>query len=144
MKSMSLSCKAILLIIVLYGCSSSISLFNEQAYQQDVSLKIESLYLMDKANEPFNTHQKEVRDLQKLLNIALEYAKGRPKNRITARQWEILADSTRNLLGGFLKRWKDSETLSPTFIREAEGLVSDGFDTIIGLESGKIKPSEVE
>lgn len=99
---------------------------------------------MDHAVEPYAMHQNEVLDLRKRLDIAYEYAKGRPKNEITARQWEILTDSSRNLLGGFLKRWKDSNTLSHTFVRESKGLVSDGFDTIIGLESGKIKPSDVE
>lgn len=144
MRGIGNSAKAILLVIILWGCGSSISLFSEQAYQQAVSLKIESLSLMDEASEPFQQHQKEVMDLWKKLEIAHEYARGRPKNEITTRQWEILTDTTRNLLGGFLKRWKDSETLTPTFIREAKGLVSDSFDTIIGLESGKIKPAEME
>jgi hypothetical protein len=30
------------------------------------------------------------------------------------------------------------------FITEAQVLVSDAFDTIIGLESGKINPSELK
>jgi hypothetical protein len=47
-------------------------------------------------------------------------------------------------LGGFLKRWKDEETLSAMFVSEAQILVSDAFDAIIGLESGKIKPSEIK
>jgi len=131
-------------VIVLCGCRPTISLFSEQAYQQAVTLKIESLAVMDEAHEPFDSHHDEVTELKKQLEIAHEYAKGRPNNQITTRQWEILADSSRNLLGGFLKRWKDSGTLSATFIQEAKGLVSDGFDTIIGLESGKIKPSEME
>jgi len=144
MLSISKSCKTILLVLLLWGCGSSISLFSEQAYQQAISLKIESLSLMDNAVEPFEAHQDEVLELKKQLDIAHEYAKGRPKNEITTRQWAILTDSSRNLLGGFLKRWKDSNTLSRTFIRESKGLISDGFDTIIGLESGKIKPSDVE
>ncbi len=138
------SCKTILMVLILWGCSSSISLFSEQAYQQAISLKIESLSLMDKATESYDVHQNEVIELKKQLDKSHEYAKGRPKNEITTRQWEILTDSSRNLLGGFLKRWKDSNTLSSTFIRESKGLVSDGFDTIIGLESGKIKPSDME
>jgi len=73
---------------------------------------------------------------------AYEYAKGRPKNEISAQQWEKLKDPDKNLLGGFIKRWMEKETLKKTFIQGAKGIVSDAFDTIIGLESGKIKPSE--
>lgn len=40
------------------------------------------------------------------IDIAYEYAKGRPKNAISARQWEILKGPNRHLLGGFLQRWK--------------------------------------
>ena len=64
-------------------------------------------------------------------------------NDISAQQWRILIDSERNLLGGFLARWKKESRLSATFVTEAKGLVSDVFDTIIGLESGKIKPDQV-
>jgi hypothetical protein len=41
-----------------------------------------------------------------------------------------------------LKRWKTEDTLSEIFVTEMQTLVSDAFDTIIGLESGKIDPSE--
>lgn len=44
----------------------------------------------------------------------------------------------------FLKRWETDGTLSQMFITEMQMLVSDAFDTIIGLESGKIDPSEVK
>jgi hypothetical protein len=75
------------------------------------------------------------------VNIAYEYAKGRPKNTFSARQWEILKDPERNLLGGFLKKWKDEKVLGKTFVDDAIELVGDAFDTIIGLESGKVKPN---
>jgi hypothetical protein len=41
-----------------------------------------------------------------------------------------------------LKRWEAEGTLSEMFVTEMQTLVSDAFDTIIGLESGKIDPSE--
>ena len=52
-----------------------------------------------------------------------------------------IKDPTRNSLVGFLKRWENKNQLDKTFIQEAKALVSDGFDAVIELESGKIKPT---
>jgi hypothetical protein len=76
------------------------------------------------------------------LEKAYEYAKGRPKNDIVTKQWEIMKNPNRNLLGGFLVRWKKKGVLSKTFIAEAKKNIALGFDQIIGLESGKIKPKD--
>lgn len=131
------------LIFLLAACSH-ISRFSPYAYEQSTSLKVESLDLMSKATEPYNDHKDEVEALKIKLEKAYEYAKGLPKNEISAKQWQILLDPKRNLLGGFLERWENESTLSEAFVREEKGLVSDAFDTIIGLESGKIKGNEVE
>ena len=98
---------------------------------------------MDKATEEYSANKDIVEDLKTKLQKSYEYSKGRPKNDISTKQWEILISPDRNLLGGFLKRWESKNTLSRAFIDDAKGLVGDAFDTIIGLESGKIKSSEV-
>jgi hypothetical protein len=123
---------------------ASISPYSPTAYQYATSLKVESLMLMDKATEPYATHQSEVEALVTKIAIAYEYARGRPKNEISTRQWEILKDPNRHLLGGFLQRWKGESQLSRPFITEAQGLVADAFDTIIALESGKVAPAQVQ
>lgn len=120
------------------------AVFSEQAYQQAVSLKVESLDLMDKATENFSAHQTAVEQLQTDLQKAYQYAQGRPKNETTTRQWEILIDPEGNLLGGFLARWEEKGNMSEVFIEENKKIISDAFDTIIELESGKRKPSELE
>jgi hypothetical protein len=132
------------LILFSFSCRPGISLFSEQAYQQAVYLKTASLRFMDLAVEPFELHADEAEQLLFEIETAYEYAKGRPDNELSTRQWELLKDPERNLLGGFIQRWRDEETLSPAFVREARGVISDAFDSIIGLESGKIKPSEVQ
>jgi hypothetical protein len=129
---------ACLALILGSGCFSRlISPYSETAYQLATSLKVESLILMDKATEPYSTQRQKVEAFQENLQKALEYAKGRPKNEMSARQWELMLDPNRHLLGGFLQRWRERGRLSRTFIDEAKPLVSDGFDEIIGLESGK-------
>lgn len=125
------------------SCTPQISMFNEAAYRQAVELKVASLDLIDHASEPLSENIDEAERLKLELLKAWEYAKGRPDNEITARQWEILIDPNRNLLGSFFVRWEERGTLPPALVREFKLIISDTFDTIIALESGKMKPEEV-
>jgi hypothetical protein len=127
----------------LWSCSS-ISVFSPEAYKQAVDLKVESLNLMSFATSQFEDHQENITELRTELKKAYEFALGRPDNELSAQQWEILIDKDGNLLGGFLKRWETEGTLGEMFISEMQLIVADAFDTIIGLESGKIDPSELK
>jgi hypothetical protein len=124
-----------------WSCSN-ISVFSPEAYKQAVDLKVESLELMSFATLPYADYVENVTYLKTELRKAYEFALGRPNNELSAGQWEILINEEGNLLGGFLKRWEAEDTLSEIFVTEMQTLVSDAFDTIIGLESGKIDPSE--
>jgi hypothetical protein len=99
---------------------------------------------MSDATMPYAESVDEIAYLETELAKAYEFSKGRPDNEISTKQWEILINPDGNLLGGFLKRWEEEETLSQMFVTEMEMLVGDAFDTIIGLESGKINPSEIK
>lgn len=134
---------ALSLIILFWSCST-ISVFSPEAYKQAVDLKVESLELISFATTPYSDYKEDVEDLKTELNKAYEFSKGRPKNEISTKQWEILINPDGNLLGGFLKRWKEEENLSQMFVTEMQILVGDAVDTIIGLESGKIDPSEIK
>jgi len=135
---------ALFVVGTLTACGPTISQFNETAYQQATALKVESVRLMDAATEPYDEHADSVRALKKELDKALEYAKGRPRNEITTKQWEILIDADGNLLGGFLARWKQESTLNEVYVSEKKEQVREAFNTIIELESGKIKPGDVQ
>jgi hypothetical protein len=130
--------------MVLTSCGNLQSLYSEQAYQQAVSLKVESLELITRATAPYSESQGAVKQLKVDLQKAYEYALGRPNNEISTRQWKILIDPERNLLGGFLARWEKKGRLSPVFVSENREIISDAFDTIIALESGKMKPEDLE
>ena len=117
-----------------------IASYNETEYQYATSLKAEALALMDKATEPYAQHQADAEKLTLDLSKAYEYAAGRPKNEISAKQWQILKDPSRNLLGSFLARWQTEKTLGATYVAEKKLQISDAFDTISALESGKPKP----
>jgi hypothetical protein len=125
--------------LVFFAACSTISPFNQKAYEQATSLKVDALSVMDKATAPFATQKQSVDALKLNLEKAYEYANGLPQNTETTQQWAIIKDPSRNSLGGFLKRWEEKSKLSTPFIQEAKGIVSDGFDAVIELESGKRK-----
>jgi len=132
----------ILFSIAFSGCTLQIDKYDKVAYQNATSIKVDSLALMSRATEPYGKNEESVDALKIEVEKAYEYAKGRPKNEIVTKQWEIMKDPNRNLLGGFFSRWQKKEVLSKNFIAEAKINISLGFDQIIGLESGKIKPED--
>lgn len=131
------------ILLLLAACSNLSAFYSQHAYQQAVTLKVESLRLMEHATKPYKKYAKQVSLLQKKLQIAYQYALGRPNNETTARMWKILISPDHNLLGGFLARWKEKGTLSKVFIKENKKIIAEAFNDIIELESGKIKPTEV-
>ncbi len=131
----------LLLIFCLVGCSH-IAHFDPQAYNNAVETKVKALLLMDKASTDYEKNIPEIDALLFSLNHSYEYAKGIAKNQDTVAQWEIMKNPERNLMGGFLKHWKDKKVLKMAFIRNAKAIIADGFDAIIGLESGKIDTAD--
>jgi len=132
-------------IIVLLGYSGcvTISPFDQYAYAQTTSIKVDALNLMDLANDDFSKHQASVMEFQTKLRKVYEYEKNRPKNEISVKLWDILIDTNGYLLGGFLSRWKKENKLNVAFITNEKDLVGKAFDQISGLESKKIKASEI-
>jgi len=129
--------------IILSSCMPISAFFSSTAYEQATALKAEALTIMELASEDFSDHKSDVDAFKLNINKAIEFAKGRPRNEITVRQWEVLMDPNRNSLGGFLVRWESESTLTSVFVTEAKLLIADAFDQIIGLESGKIKQSDI-
>jgi len=140
----SLSRWFLLLLVLLLSACTNIAPFSQVAYEKAVALKVDALALMDKATEPYEAHQTEVAELHHQMEIAYEYAKGRPQNEESTAQWALLMDPTRNLLGGFITRWKAQGRLSRLMIDEAKRQIGAAFDTIIQLESGKRKAGGVQ
>ncbi len=131
------------LALAINACTT-ISQYDQAAYQHAVNAKVDALAVMNKATGSYDEHQKEIESLMTELDKTYEYDRGRPLNIITVAQWNILRDPDRNLLGGFLKMWKAKGTLSSTLVAEKKTQIADAFDQIIQLESGKIKPSQVK
>ena len=128
---------AILLVGASSACTPVISPFSARAYEQAIDLKVDALRTIERAEEPWNRHHTRIEALRVRLAKAAEYARGRPRNEVSARQWDIMIDPDGHMIGGFLNRWERDDSLSWAFIREASLQIEAGFDAIIGLESGK-------
>jgi hypothetical protein len=100
---------------------------------------VDALNLMAQATDSFSIHAKNVAEVKTNLQKVYEYERNRPKNEVTVKMWDLLLNTDGHLLGGFLKRWEDKSVLGVTFVNEEKKIISDAFDQIAGLESGKIK-----
>jgi hypothetical protein len=137
--------KAVTVVFILtYTSCVSISSFDQYAYAQTTSIKVDALNLMDLAIDDFNMHQADVDDFKTKLQKVYEYERNRPKNEITLKLWDKLLDPNGHLLGGFIIRWEKEKKLGGAFITEEKKLVASAFDQISGLESKKIKPSDIK
>jgi hypothetical protein len=123
----------------LISACSTIATYDQTAYLQAINTKVDALALMDKALDPYSSHQSEVVAFQLELDKAYEYERGRPLNRDTIAQWDLLRDPNRDLLSGFLSEWKQDGPLKPVYIKRKKAQIGKAFDEIVQLESGKIK-----
>jgi hypothetical protein len=133
------NCTIISILLFTAGCKPTISLYDQYAYTQATSIKVDALNVMDLATDPYPSHLKEISDLNTEIQKMYEYDKNRPNNEKTTQQWSILIDSTGKLLGGFLTKWKAETKESAVYVREKKKEISLGFDQIIQLEIAKNK-----
>jgi len=129
-------------LLIFISCVPNIADFDPVIYEKTVELKVESLVLINCATKPYNNYEKDIDRIMLEVEKAYEYSNGKPNNEITTEMWKILKDPEGNLLGGFFLHWENKQTLSQTMVGNSKKLIADAFDTIIGLESGKIKPNE--
>ena len=125
--------------LLLFSQCKTISGFDQYAYIQGTALKVDALNIMNKATKPYASQLAGIEEVNTRIEKAYEYEKHRPKNLFTVKMWEIIKNPDHNLFGGFIKRWKEQDTLSAAFINQVKIQVAQGFDMIVELESKKIK-----
>src|SRR5437016_8139677 len=86
---------AIAACFVLAACSL-IAPYDRAAYEHATNAKVDTLTLMSKATGSYHDHEKEVDALITQLDKAYEYDRGRPINKLTVAQWDILRDPNRD------------------------------------------------
>ncbi len=128
-------CFAVILLVA--ACAPLISPYQEESYKYATSLKARSLALIAKSGTPFSQNRELVDQLLVDVDAAYEYAKGLPRNQLVTEQWQILRNPNGELLGGFVRIWRQKSTLSQTFRSRLSALIGSAFDEIICLEVNK-------
>ena len=135
---------ALLVATALLSACSTISSYDQTAYANATSLKVDTLHLVGQATGSYIDHTKEIAELNLKLDKAYEYDKGRPLNQKTLQLWEqLLVEKADDLDSGiyprFLHLWQKQGAISPAAVTGKQQRIALAFDQIIGLESGKTK-----
>lgn len=145
---------ATICICLLISCSPTIATYDQFSYSQNASLKVEVLKLMEKSSEPYDNHKAGIEKVMTDVQKTMEYDIHKPKNAVMTKMWEILwkriqSEEKKQGIGGqiavgFFPFWKDKGSMSPAFADEAQAQIGQMFDTILDLEAGKIRESDVQ
>ena len=130
----------ILMLITAFLSSCSIlktAPYDQYSFQKTIEIKIDANQLIEKAENSYQDNIKEIEELQNEITKIVEYEKYKPNNEITYKMWLLLSDKNKNLLAGFLKRWKEKDKLSPFFITEAKGQITEALNLLLEYESKK-------
>jgi hypothetical protein len=136
------------IVFTFLSACTTISTYDQYAYADAVGLKVDTLNLVGVATESYDSHAKEISDLTVRLDKAYEYDRGRPMNQKSVQLWEYLLftkpdDPDSGVYQRFIQLWKTQGRLSAGAVALKKKTLSRDFDRIIGLESGKIKPGEL-
>jgi hypothetical protein len=143
-RTRSIFAGALLVATALLSACSTISSYDQAAYANATSLKVDTVNLVGKATESYSAHTREISELTVNLDKAYEYDKGRPLNQKTLQLWEqLLVEKADDLDSGiyprFLHLWQKQGAISPAAVTGKQQRIALAFDQIIGLESGKTK-----
>jgi len=137
-----------IIVILLIGtvamsCNSlKTAVYDQYSYQKSVEIKIEASNTIDKATTLYSDNLEAIAHLNLEIQKIVAYEKNKPNNEITYAMWQILSDKEKNLLSGFLKRWKEKGKLSQVFVTEAKGQIMEAMDLLIQYEGKKDKTSK--
>jgi hypothetical protein len=124
--------------LTLSGCAS---LYDHFTYTETIETKLSTLSLMKKSDSPFVDNQNEVADLKNQLKKMEIYEKGKKKNEISGKMWELLG-SDEHLVGSYLKLWEEKGSLNSAFTQEAIMQIEKAYDLMLLYETEKDKKSQ--
>ncbi len=129
----------IFLLLLSVGCKPTIALYDQYAYTQATSLKVDMQNLaLESQNANYNDATADITKVNTELQKAYEYNKGRDLNSLSTKQYEILL-SENDFYKQFLNNWKSSGKESATFAQNVSDKIGQLMDQIIKLENGKNK-----
>jgi len=139
MKTLKIYLITFIATFTISSCGSS--LYDHFTYTETIETKIQALSLMSKADDPFSSHENKAIDLKNQLEKMLTYERGKNKNEITTKMWEVLNNDNK-LIKSYLALWEQKGTLNPAFIQEAKSQIEQAFTILIQYEEKKDKTNE--
>lgn len=134
--------RAILLLFLFFvsiNCSPHIAFYDQYAYTQATSLKVDLQNLATESSTvTYSDAKTEIDKINVQIQKALEYSRGRAKNTLSTGQYQVLY-SDNGFYKTFLKTWSSEGKLSPAGADETGKELGELMDQIIKLESGKTK-----
>ena len=119
--------------LLLLGCAT-ITKFDQNSYNAAQALKEDAVTVVTHAS-PSAVDSISVRlDAQ----VAYETGKGKA-NRISAAQWKLIANPQGNLLGGWIKTYRQGVVMSDAYNLEKAKQIGLAFDEVLKLEGGKLR-----
>jgi hypothetical protein len=119
------------------ACAPVSAGYSPVAHNVATSLKADTLALIDRAGDPYDSHAVQVDALTARIDQASALAASTPQNSLAARQWSVLRDPERGLYGGTIKLWRTQGALSPTYRDQKKIQIGRAFDYIACLEINK-------
>ncbi len=128
------------LLILLISCKPTIALYDQYAFTQATSLKVDLQNLaLESDSVSYDIAKPDIDRVNTELQKAYEYNKGRDLNSLSTKQYEILV-SDKDFYKQFLNNWKSSGKENETFAQNVSEKIGQLLDQIIKLENGKNKP----
>ena len=133
--------KTIALLVAVLSMSSCASLYDHFTYTETIEAKLATLSLMEKSDSPFTENEDEVVDVKNQLEKMEIYEKGKSRNDITGKMWELLR-SDEHLVGSYLKLWEEKGSLNPEFAEQAIPQIEEAYDLMLLFETKKDKKAQ--
>jgi len=122
-----------------FSCKPLIALYDANAYSQAVSIKVDLQNLIDTASTvDYSNAVAQINQMNTEIKKAMEYDKGRDKDSISTKQYEMLYSDAHSYQA-FLKIWQAEGKVSKAFSTEYKSTIEKTMDEIIKLENGKNK-----
>ena len=133
---------ALAFLLVTSCASLKKAVFDQFSYQKGTEIKVDALRLMDKSSTQYSSQTVAIEHLETELAKIVEYEKNKPENKISYAMWKMMANPDKKFIAGYLKMWKEKGTVSPVFITEAKGQVTEALDLILQYEGKKDPAAE--
>jgi len=133
--------KIFIVLLISMTLGSCASLYDHFTYTETIEAKLSTLSLVKKSDSPFVDNQNEVADLKNQLEKMEIYEKGKKRNEISGKMWELLG-SDEHLVGNYLKLWEEKGSLNPAFAKEAIPQIEEAYDLMLLFETKKDKKSQ--